>query len=226
MADFQRARSAEQRETRRRAILDTAAKMLEEMPVRAVSLNELSRRVGRAKSNVLSYFESREAILLELLNAEWTDWIEELPGLFDAGVDRDASPSDRAAQIATVVVRSLTGREVLCDLLSEQAAVLEQNVSAAVAARYKREALASVDALAVQLRRHLPELRDRAEAAAANATLVTGAIWTTARPSPGMLEAYADDPSLADFRVHFGPKLEDVLVTLLLGALARARRRR
>ncbi|MEU6392218.1 hypothetical protein [Streptomyces sp. NPDC046939] len=34
------------------------------MPVAKVSLNGLSRRVGLAKSNVLRYFESREAILL------------------------------------------------------------------------------------------------------------------------------------------------------------------
>jgi AcrR family transcriptional regulator len=68
MVAFQRARSAEQREARRRTILDTAAAMLEEMPVSEVSLNELSRRVGLAKSNVLRYFESREEILLELLD--------------------------------------------------------------------------------------------------------------------------------------------------------------
>ena len=42
--------------------------MLDEMPVAAVTLNELSRRVGLAKPNVLRYFESREAVLLELLD--------------------------------------------------------------------------------------------------------------------------------------------------------------
>src|SRR5581483_12026644 len=64
---FQRARSEEQREIRRQAILDAAAEMLEQMPVAEVTLNELSRRVGLAKSNVLRYFESREAVLFELL---------------------------------------------------------------------------------------------------------------------------------------------------------------
>ena len=50
---FQRARSDEQRAIRRQTILDTAAAMLEEMPASELSLNELSRRVGLAKSNVL-----------------------------------------------------------------------------------------------------------------------------------------------------------------------------
>ena len=51
--------------------------MLEEMPVAEVSLNELSRRVGLAKSNVLRYFESREAVLLELLLDFLGSWLAE-----------------------------------------------------------------------------------------------------------------------------------------------------
>ena len=75
---FQRARSEEQRAARRQAILHTAEAMLAEMPVAALSLNELSRRVGLAKSNVLRYFESREAVLLELLDAAWREWLDAL----------------------------------------------------------------------------------------------------------------------------------------------------
>ena len=75
---FQRARSEEQREARRQAILGAAAAMLAEMPVAEVTLNELSRRAGLAKSNVLRYFESREAVLLELLDSAWQDWLAQL----------------------------------------------------------------------------------------------------------------------------------------------------
>src|SRR3954452_23803247 len=75
---FQRARSAEQRAERRQTILATAAAMLTEMPVADLSLNELSRRVGLAKSNVLRYYESREAVLLELLVHELASWVADL----------------------------------------------------------------------------------------------------------------------------------------------------
>src|SRR2546429_10012855 len=76
---FRRARSDEQREIRRQAILRVAAGMVAEMPVAELSLNELSRRVGLAKSNVLRYFESREAVLLELLDNAWRDWLAPPP---------------------------------------------------------------------------------------------------------------------------------------------------
>ena len=96
---FQRARSEEQREARRQAILAAAAAMLAEMPVAGVTLNELSRRAGLAKSNVLRYFESREAVLLELLDAAWRDWLAQLDAeLADAVVASDARR--RHAQIS------------------------------------------------------------------------------------------------------------------------------
>ena len=138
---FQRARNEEQREIRRRAILETAAAMLDEMPVADVSLNELSRRVGLAKSNVLRYFESREAVLLELLDRALREWLAEVTGEVAAGVDPDRPAPERTEAFAAVVARSLARRTVLCDLIGAQAGVLEHNVSTDVVVRFKRSAL-------------------------------------------------------------------------------------
>src|SRR3954449_3685380 len=93
---FQRARSDEQRALRSQAILDTAAAMLDEMPVADVSLNELSRRVGLAKSNVLRYFESRDAGLLQVLDDCLGTWLAELADELAAGIEADAAPEVRA----------------------------------------------------------------------------------------------------------------------------------
>src|ERR1700744_6083465 len=106
MTTFQRARSAEQREVRRRAILDAAAGMLAEMPVAEVTLNELSRRAGLAKSNVLRYFESREAVLLELLDAAWRDWLVTLEADLAARADPAAPVAARSARLAGMVAGS------------------------------------------------------------------------------------------------------------------------
>jgi len=221
MNTFQRARSEEQREIRRRAILDTAAAMLDEMPVSAVSLNELSRRVGLAKSNVLRYFESREAVLLELLDHAWKQWMADLPDLLTTGIDAEAAVEERGEQFAAVVGDSLAERRMLCDLLSAQAGVLEHNVSPEVAARYKRAAVTNVDALTALARVHLPELGDRAQQLAASMIMVIGAVWTHARPSQAMLAAYEADPSLAVLKMDFAIALREALATLTVGTLAR-----
>src|SRR3954467_6632884 len=96
---FQRARSDEQRAARTQAILETATAMLEEMPVADLSLNELSRRVGLAKSNVLRYFESREAVLLELLTNSLHEWLDHLTTELPAAVGRRGAFKRRAAQL-------------------------------------------------------------------------------------------------------------------------------
>lgn len=222
MGTFQRARSEEQREIRRKAILDTAAAMLDEMPVATISLNELSRRVGLAKSNVLRYFESREAVLLELLDQAWQDWTADLPDCLDRAVDADAEPRVRGEQFAVAVTDSLAGRRVLCDLLSAQAGVLEHNVSPEVAARYKRAAVANVNELTALARIHLPELGASAVELAASVIMVIGAVWTHARPSAAMLAAYEADPSLAVLKMDFAVSLRQMLATLTAGTLARA----
>ncbi|MDH6212748.1 AcrR family transcriptional regulator [Streptomyces pseudovenezuelae] len=218
---FQRARSAEQREIRRRAILDTAAAMLVEMPVAEVSLNELSRRVGLAKSNVLRYFESREAILLELLDRAVKEWLDELPGHLDTAVRPDASARERGDQLAAVVAGSLAKRAVLCDLLSAQAGVLEHNVSVAVAARYKRATLDNITATSELVRRHLPEVGDEAFLLCGGIFVLVGAMWPYSRPSSSMLAAFEADPALAVLRLDFPATAEYALATFVAGTIAR-----
>ncbi len=222
-APFQRARSEEQRAARRQAILDTAAAMLTDMPVAEVSLNALSRRVCLAKSNVLRYFESREEILLELLDVESRDWLDHLGGALPAAADADAATAVRGDRLAALLASSLASRPVLCDLIGAQAAVLERNVSPEVAATYKRAALANVATLAALVRGCVPELGERdAVRFAAGVVLTAGSLWTHTQPSPAVLAAYEADASLAVLRLDFTQAVREMLEVLLSGLLARS----
>lgn len=216
---FQRARSAEQREVRRRAILDTAAAMLTELPVADLSLNELSRRVGLAKSNVLKYFESREAVLLELWGIEFESWVEDVR---TALRDVTGSPAERGEQLIDAVVRTLSARPVFCDLISAQASVLERNISTDVALTFKRAALRGFEGLLTVVVEAVPQIGvDGASRFIANASMLAGAIWTHSHPTPAILAAYDADPALAAIRQEFEPALREALTTLLHGVLPR-----
>jgi AcrR family transcriptional regulator len=219
---FQRARSEEQREIRRRAILDTAAAMLDEMPVAEVSLNELSRRVGLAKSNVLRYFESREAVLLELLDVLLGNWLAELADELAAGVEAQAAPEVRAGQLAEILSRSLAERTVLCDLFGAQGGVLERNVSVEVVKRHKRSALAKLAAMTDLVRGHLPELGDGAQLFCLMGLVSAGALSAYVPPSPSLLAAYADEPALGVLHLELRGALRISFGAALLGALPRA----
>jgi AcrR family transcriptional regulator len=222
---FQRARSEQQREVRRRAILDAATAMLAEMPAAEITLNELSRRVGLAKSNVLRYFESREAVLLELLDSMWQDWLADLETELSAAVDADASLAARGDQLAAALAGSLASRPALCDLIGAQAAVLERNVSPRVAAEYKRATLADVTALGHLALGCVAELGEHDSVRLAGAAMmVTGALWPHAQPSAAMLAAYQADQALAAMRLDFTATMREVLEVLISGLLARSSR--
>jgi AcrR family transcriptional regulator len=218
---FQRARSEEQRESRRRAILDEAAAMLTEMPVADLSLNELSRRVGLAKSNVLRYFESREAVLLELLDHFLGTWLAELAEELHAGIAPQAALEKRADQLARILSQSLADRMVLCDLFGAQGGVLEHNVSVEVVKRHKRSSLAKLAGMSELLRGHLPELGEGAQLFCLLSLLSAGALAAYTPPSPSLIAAYADEPALGALHMSLYDALRSAITAMLLGVLPR-----
>jgi AcrR family transcriptional regulator len=219
---FVRAHSPEQREVRRTAILDTAKAMLREMPVADITLNGLSRRVCMAKSNVLRYFESREAVLLELCAEALGEWVDALNAELAAGVDPSADAAARADRVAAVIADSLAARPVLCDLISAQAAVLEHNISTDTVLRYKRTSGANVDRLADMIATQLPELGlDRARRFTMLAALMATAVWTHSQLPPAVAAAFESDEALQSHRLEFTATLRESLQLMLAGLLSR-----
>jgi AcrR family transcriptional regulator len=220
---FKRARSDEQRAERRRAILDTAAAMLADRRVADLSLNELSRRVCLAKSNVLRYFESREAILLELLESGTGEWLAELTEKLHGTIDPARPVTERGDAVAAVVAGSLARRPVLCDLIGAQAAVLERNVSRDIVTSYKHAAVRYAGMYAELVRSCLPELRPPDALRVAVATsMMAGAIWTHSQPSAAVLAAYEADPRLAEMWLDFEDALRQTLEVIISGLIARS----
>ncbi|WP_433475606.1 TetR/AcrR family transcriptional regulator [Spirillospora sp. CA-142024] len=217
--NFQRARTQEQRTERRRQILTTAAAMLTEMPVAKLSLNELSRRIGLAKSNVLRYFESREAVLLELLDAQVQDWITDLERSYGPA---DGTPRERGDRLADVLATSMVERPVLCDLLSTQTAVLEHNISTQVAIDHKHAAKRAMADLVQLVTRHVPEFGPQGAAQLVEVTLLmAGAAWPCDQPTEALQAAYASDPELAAMRLNFTDVVRRTAEVTISGLLAR-----
>jgi AcrR family transcriptional regulator len=218
---FQRARTEEQREIRRRAILDMASVMLDEMPVSAVTLNELSRRVGLAKPNVLRYFESREAVLLELLNDFLQEWLTALAAELTAGVDHNLTMAERATAVAEILSRTLSARVVLCDLFGAQVTVLERNVSVEVVAHYKRVSLQRLTTMTALIEKCLPELGETATLFSLQTMVLAGSLSAYSTPPPSLQAAYQAEPELARFHLELNYSLKLALTATLLGVLPR-----
>ncbi len=222
MSTFQRARRPEQIAARRTAILETARLMLAERPVADISLRELADRVGLAKSNVLRYFDSREAIFLEVLDASWIEWLDDVERAL--GTPLDPAPGfAREERLAGVLAESLLARRRFCELISAMASVLERNISLDFARTFKRRAAANTQRLADLVNAQIPELTPAGAAHFAGGVFVIVAgMWPYANPTEAVATVAVElGASPADAMVREG--LTEGLANLLAGLVARRR---
>ncbi|NNH02311.1 TetR family transcriptional regulator [Microbacterium ulmi] len=184
--------------------------MLAELRVNDVSLNELARRAGLAKSNVLRYFASREAILLEIYDEEYGRWLDAL--------EREIARVGDIEGVAEAIARTAAARPILCELAAAAPGVLEQNLSGDVAIAYKRAATAHAVRLGDLVADRLGALPAGARLGlVAAVNLGIGGLWAVTCLSPGMLEAYARHPELDALRPQFEPSLREFVATVLTG---------
>ena len=222
MSEFQRARRPEQVEARRTAILDTATAMLREKPVTEISLRELSDEVGLAKSNVLRYFDSREAIFLEVLDRTWGKWLDNL-GLPDDDdvVDGDARWA-REVAVASEIAFSIGTNHLLCELISVMASVLERNISVGFARTFKQKATAHTERLALMVRERIPELTPASAGHFADAVFVIVAgLWPYAQPTEAV-RAVTEELGMPPPGEMFLQGLTEGLTNQLIGLVARS----
>jgi AcrR family transcriptional regulator len=213
--DFQRARRPEQREQRRRDILDATEQLLGEVAVDEVSLRELSRRLGTSKTNVVRYFETREGVLLALLNRSREAWLDAFENLLPP----DPVDSD---QVFRAWAESLVEQPMLCQLWSLLPTVLERNVSAETVRSYKLTDLEHRTRLARVISRWLPAF-DEDAALHLTRLAVVGLVglWPFSSPSPAVAEALCDS-RLVDSRIDFTVAYAEYLQISAAGLLARA----
>ncbi|KIF77516.1 hypothetical protein QR77_34035 [Streptomyces sp. 150FB] len=232
--EFQRARRPEQIEARRRAILSTARGMLGERSLADISLRELSLRVGLSKSNVLRYFDSREAIFLELLDTESEAWLDALEVVLaaggqvgeagEAGEPRDATgeaePYAVEVRLASAVADTLYERPLLCELIGSMSGVLERNISVDFARAFKRRATGHTERLAALVGSRLPGLGGAASGQFAAAVIViTAGLWPYANPTEAVATVTAEmgHPPTDETFPH---ALREALITHLIGLSA------
>jgi AcrR family transcriptional regulator len=196
--------------------------MLNEMSVSEMSMNELSSRVGLAKSNVMRYFESREAVLLDLLDTTARDWLEVTIGRFAGTVYASMPAPQRVEAVAAELAASFADWPMLCELISVKASVLDRNVSTEVALRYKRGVRDGLVGFGALLEELLPELGpDQSVPAARMIILLVGALWPRTHPPQAVMDAYSADPEIAFLHQDFTEALRDALGVALFGFVAR-----
>ena len=207
---------------RRTAIMAVARDMLAEKNVGDISLRELSHRVGLAKSNVLRYFDSREAIFLEVLDEEFAAWLGDIEDRL--GRPRARKPGyANEIRVARVIADAVVARPLLCELLGSMASVLERNISHEFARDFKARAMQRIAALAQLVGRHVPWLPPEFTAFFAEGALtLTAGAYPFSVPTEPVRAAIAEI-GLPDPGQRFGEGLRLGLETWLIGAASQTK---
>lgn len=188
MNDFRRARQPEQKEERRLSLLHTAGDYLRAGgDVRELSLNELARLASMAKSNVYRYFESREAVLLALLQVEWSDWTL----AFTARAAQAPTPM-QLTDLVRLVAETVAEHPVLGQLTAILPSVLEHNLSVEAIVSFKQSSLEFFLQIAEFLHQKCPVLSVNAYVGWLYdlVTIIAG-LYPFAHPSPAVQQAHA-----------------------------------
>src|SRR5689334_5409477 len=113
MSAMRRARKEEDKELRRRAILDAARTLFAERGVVGFAMGEVAERAGLSRATLYLYWPTREELLLAVLEELLWQWLDELDGRLD-----DARAPASAARLADMVCDSLASYPPLGRLLA------------------------------------------------------------------------------------------------------------
>ena len=155
-ATWQRARSPEQVAERRAAILQAAGELIDEGGLDAAGLNAIARRVGLSKPNLYRYFETREAILLELALDAFCAWSDQVGQ--ELGGSADGADQQTIESVARVLARTCARQPRLGLLMNALPGIIEHNISLDTAIAFKAKAYALFNQTAEQLAGVLPGL--------------------------------------------------------------------
>jgi AcrR family transcriptional regulator len=213
---WKRARNPEQKEQRRLALLDAAARLFEQQPFDEISLNAIARAANISKANIYRYFESREELFLHLMLEDSCEWIDSLVPELD---QLKGSEDDEA--VVRILVSSLAARRRFVTLLSVLSSVLERNITVDNVVRFKMALSEQVQRIIVATGAALPSVSDD-DIMQFLSTMIhlTGSVWQSAHPTPAVIEAL-EHPNLKFARVDFEQQMRQCLIIFLRGLRAK-----
>ncbi len=175
-----------------------------------VSLSALARKAGMAKSNIYRYFESREAVLLTILAAEWNEWAQEVL----AGLEQTSQGHHALAEL---LANTCAQRPILCQLTSILPSTLEHNVSMESIVQFKTTTMEIIDRVTHGIHQKRPELplAHYTELFRHAIPAIIG-LWPLSNPAPEIQKLLTAD-SMERFRYNFERELTRTLTLILSG---------
>ena len=214
MTGPRRARSPEDKERRRQDILDHAWGLFQARPWAELTMTDVAEASGLSKAALYRYFETKEALFLEVEAARLGSWLRELGSELER-LPRPASPE----AVATLVADSLAARPGLPRLLSLLHVSLEQNVPFDAALAFKRALHDWLVRLGSQLEAAMGMLPPGTGLGAAlQLHALSIGLWQMSDAGP-VVKRLLERPELRPLRIDFHAALVTGAATMLRGLI-------
>lgn len=208
-----RARREEDKDERRRALLDAARTLFEEQSYAQVKIADVAARAGLAKGTVFVYYPGKESLFLALTETLLVEWIEALERELEGTRGKLGS-----AKAARAIAGAIVERPTLARLLAILGSVLEEEADPDRIAAFKAKLVAGLGSIGAVLERKLAFLAPGGGAYLLIRTyaLVVG-LHSLCELAPNARKVLDEHPELAMLKFDFARELEAALLVLLRG---------
>lgn len=206
----QRARTPEQKQARKDAIVQAARQLMTDTCIDDITIGALANCSGLARGTAYTYFTSKEALFLSVMESDLRHWVDELSTqveAMDAARARDALPA--------LIGESLWQHPRLLDLMATLHTTLETRASEDDIRQFK---LALADlirpfAALIEAKCQLAEGTGYSFLLTTNALAI--GLGQMARPTPRVAAVIDAEPALSRFRIDFEQQFTQTLRSVL-----------
>ena len=135
---------------RRKEIIDACESIYREQGFNGVTIKQISTETSFTRPSIYNYFETKDEILLALLEREYDLWCDQIETLV-----KPAETADRAT-LAALIAQSLENRDLLLRIQNMNLFEMEQNCRTGQLASFKLRYLRAVTALSDILKAYKP----------------------------------------------------------------------
>jgi AcrR family transcriptional regulator len=130
--EFKRARTKKQVENRQEEILTACLELYSQQGFDGVTIKEIATRTSFSRPSIYNYYETKEEILLDLLQREYALWEKELQQAFTASASMDR------AEFCHILTNAYVHHDKMLELITVNLTVIENKSRAERLCQFKQ----------------------------------------------------------------------------------------
>ncbi|MEP4484342.1 MAG: TetR family transcriptional regulator [Halioglobus sp.] len=206
----QRARTPEQKQARKNAIVQAARQLMNESSIDEITIAALADCSGLARGTAYTYFTSKEALFLSVMESDLRQWVDDLTVQVEA-----MNAEDVRDALPAIIGESLWHHPRLLDLMATLHATLETRASEGDIRQFKL-ALADITrpfAALLEAKCQLAEGAGYSFLLTANALAI--GLGQMAKPTPRVAAVIDTEPALHRFKIDFEQQFTQTLHSVM-----------